>query len=440
MRSLLASAALCLVVLAVPASAGAAPYAPIPTCSPAPADCSSWHKADVTISWQFESGWTEINCSSAPVTVDGVFPRTCSVKYGPDDEYSRTISVRRDATPPQVTTATPARGPDSGGWYNRPVSVAFSGTDGLSGVASCSNPAYGGGDGSSVSVSGTCTDVAGNTSGTSSFALKYDATPPSVAVAPDRRPDARGWYRRPVTVSVSGTDATSGVAACTEATRYAGPDASSVELGGTCRDAAGNTAPEQKLRLQYDATAPAVASARATLERGVARLTWKRPGDVAEIEIERTPGVNGRKSTIVYEGRGVSFVDRSVRPGAVYRYEIRAIDVAGNVGRLEVTTGATGPLQRPAAGATVRGPVVLSWKASAGARFYNVQLYRGGKKILTTWPKGASFRVPPAWRYLGRRERLVPGLYRWYVWPARGTRERPTYGRLLGSSTFRLAR
>ena len=124
-------------------------------------------------------------------------------------------------------------------------------------------------------------------------------------------------------MSFSGADAISGIAACTEPRRYAGPDRATVELAGTCRDAAGNTAAESKLQLRYDATAPAIGTAKARIERGAARLTWKRPADASAIEIERTPGVNGRKSTIVYQGRGESFVDKSVRAGARYRYEIR---------------------------------------------------------------------------------------------------------------------
>jgi hypothetical protein len=428
------------VLLAVPSSASAAPHAPIPTCSPGPADCAAWHTGDVNISWQIEPGWTDIQCSAVPVTVDGVTPRTCRVWYGVDNEYARTINVRRDATPPQVTGATPSRAADSGGWYNRPVSVSFSGTDPTSGIASCSAPTYGGADGASAAVSGTCTDVAGNTTAPAVFALKYDATPPTVAATTDRAPDGKGWYRKPVTISFSGVDATAGLASCTEPKRYAGPDRPAVEVGGTCRDAAGNTAPELKVQLRYDATAPAVSGARARIEAGAARLSWQRPADAAAIEVERTPGVNGRKSTVVYQGRGETFVDRTVRGGAVYRYEIRAIDAAGNVGTSAVSTGQATPLHSPAAGAKVRAPVKLAWATATGARFYNVQLYRGGRKILSAWPKGPTLTLARTWSYAGAKRRLEPGLYRWYVWPARGTRERPVYGKALGSSTFRVAR
>lgn len=48
----------------------------------------------------------------------------------------------------------------------------------------------------------------------------------------------------------------------------------------------------------------------------------------------------------------------------------------------------------------------------------------------------ATLRVGGSWRYLGRKRTLEPGDYRWFVWAALGTRERPRFGRPLGSSTF----
>jgi hypothetical protein len=113
--------------------------------------------------------------------------------------------------------------------------------------------------------------------------------------------------------------------------------------------------------------------------------------------------------------------------------------VVGNVGGPLSPTAPPGPLRRPAEGTTVGSRVTLAWQRVAGARFYNVQLYRGRTKVLSAWPQGATLRLAPSWVHAGRRQRLAPGLYRWYVWPARGTRERPAYGRVLGSSTFRVA-
>ena len=326
----------------IPSARAAAPYAPIPTCSPGPAACPSWHTANVAISWQFEPGWTQVNCDSRPVTEDtATEQRSCSVSYGPDDVYSRTITVRRDATPPQVTAMTPSRPADSGAWYRQPLTVAVAGADATSGIASCSSPSYSGGDGAAVAVSGTCSDAAGNTSAPASFAFKYDATPPTVSPSVDRPPDGKGWYRKPVTVSFAGTDATSGIVACTAPTRYAGPDLPQAAVVGSCRDAAGNSA-EAGRTFQYDATAPALAKTEAKVDKGVARIGWERAGDVVEVELVRSPGINGAKSTIVYRGNGAAFVDKTVKAGIRYRYEISVADLAGNVTTKAVVAAAAG--------------------------------------------------------------------------------------------------
>ena len=284
----------------------------------------------------------------------------------------------------------------------------------------------------------TCRDNAGNTSSPATAVLKYDATPPVVSAAAERRPDAKGWYRKPVVVSFSGTDASSGVESCTAAKRYNGPDGKAARVTGSCRDVAGNSAGELGFALQYDATAPKLKSVRAEVTKGVARLAWDRPADAVSVQIVRSPGVNGRRSTEVFRGTKESFVDRTVRKGVRYRYELRTADEAGNVTETTVTAEPRPPLYQPAQGAVVRAPVALAWEVSRGARYYNVQLYRNGVKILSFWPRTPKAKLARTWRFDGKSHTLSPGLYRWFVFPANGTPEQPRFGRLIGSSSFRV--
>ena len=74
-----------------------------------------------------------------------------------------------------------------------------------------------------ASVSGSCRDVAGNTT-VEAFALSYDATGPVVTATPGRAPDSNGWYNHALLVTFSGTDATSGVDTCVPPQTYSGPD------------------------------------------------------------------------------------------------------------------------------------------------------------------------------------------------------------------------
>jgi hypothetical protein len=344
------------------------------------------------------------------------------------------VALNYDATPPAVVAAL-ARAPDSNGWFNHPVAVSGAGTDGASGVAGCTSASYGGPDTAGVSLAATCRDRAGNASGPAHVSLKYDASPPAVVATPDRPPVGGGWYRRLLTISFAGTDATSGGVSCTNPARYSGPDDSSARVVGSCRDAAGNSA-EAAHAFKYDGTAPRVGAIRARSEKQRIVLRWTRSADAARVELARTPGLNGARRSIVYEGAARQFVDKAVRVGVAYRYELSAFDVAGNSIRSAVTGRARATLYRPAAGGVARAPVVLAWEAQKGVSFYNVQLLRDGVKVLSAWPRAASLRIRATWRHGGTLQRLEPGLYRWYVWAARGTRERPTYGRALGSSTF----
>jgi large repetitive protein len=101
---------------------------------------------------------------------------------------------------------------------------------------------------------------------------------------------------------------------------------------------------------------------------------------------------------------------------------------------------ATSALLAPPAGARLSAPPLLVWRQVAKARFYNVQLYRGGRKILSIWPRRSRIKLKPTWTYRGRSFRLRRGAYTWLVWPAFGSEAKPRFGGKLGQSTFRMIR
>jgi hypothetical protein len=80
----------------------------------------------------------------------------------------------------------------------------------------------------------------------------------------------------------------------------------------------------------------------------------------------------------------------------------------------------------------------LAWRSIPKARFYNVQLYTRGRKILSLWPSRTRLKLHSRWTYNGRAQRLRPGTYAWVVWPAFGTRTTPRYGRMAGKNWFRV--
>ncbi len=131
----------------------------------------------------------------------------------PTNLYEATAShfgvVRLDGDLPYDLTATPETLPNAAGWYRTAGRVDFLARDDTSGIAGCSqNVPFG-----SVSsqfqqaVTGTCTDVAGN-SQSRSFTFRFDAIAPTLAptVSPSVIP-----LNGSATASANATDAHSGV-------------------------------------------------------------------------------------------------------------------------------------------------------------------------------------------------------------------------------------
>jgi len=289
-----------------------------------------------------------------------------------------------------------------------------------------------------ASLRATCTDPAGN-SVNSTFSLNYDATPPTITHAlRSRRPDHHGWYNHPVRFAFTGTDAVSGIEGCSSVT-YAGPASATASLTGSCTDRAGNVA-TLGVGLRYDATPPSI-QVGADPGDGTVALHW-RTADVApltSLEVTRAPGLNGAARSVVHRGDSGSYLDSSVSNGVRYRYTITARDQADNVAVRTLSVTPNPRILAPAPGAQMSEPPLLEWTPAPGASYYNVQLYRDGAKVLSTWPAHAHLQLAHRWSFHRRRYRLKPGHYRWYVWPGFGPRATAQYGALIGTGTFVIA-
>src|SRR3989475_703145 len=132
---------------------------------------------------------------------------------------SRTVLV--DTTPPATTSnlsGTSGHSP----WYISSVTVYLNATDATSGVASLVYRVDGGNWTPSASpfaladgvhlLESYATDVAGLVESTKSRTVSIDTVPPTTTAALSGTLGANGWYTSNVTVSLTATDATSGVA------------------------------------------------------------------------------------------------------------------------------------------------------------------------------------------------------------------------------------
>jgi hypothetical protein len=75
----------------------------------------------------------------------------------------------------------------------------------------------------------------------------------------------------------------------------------------------------------------------------------------------------------------------------------------------------------------------LRWDAVTGATYYNLVLWRHGKRVLDLWPTSPQADLPSAWSYHGIQDGLVPGRYLWFVYPGLGAKAAQKYGALAGS-------
>jgi hypothetical protein len=214
-------------------------------------------------------------------------------------------------------------------------------------------------------------------------------------------------------------------------------------------DAAGNTdASPASDSWQIQPLTPAVSDRtppgdvkriRRDVGYGVLKLTWSRPSndDFDHVKILVSTSPKDLPHKIVYKGARESYADRHFKNGLYYRYAVLSYDRAGNASRgATVVVPASILLRLPRDRAVLKAPPLLMWDRVPKASYYNVQLYYGGRKVLSAWPNKTKLRTTRSWTYEGRQYGLKSGLYHWYVWPGFGLRPQAHYGQLLGQGTF----
>jgi len=187
-----------------------------------------------------------------------------------------------------------------------------------------------------------------------------------------------------------------------------------------------------------DTKAPAaISKLKAKVSGHKVTLTWANPADKDFDHVEITAGARKpaalKASKRVYSGKGTK-TGITLAPGQSRWFVVVAYDAAGNASpptSVHVTI-APASLFGPVPRAKVHGKVRLSWPVAKGARYYNVQLYAGKKRIFVSWPNGRGLQVPRAKLKRGTK-------YTWYVWPGLGAKAKAHYGKLIGKNTFTFA-
>jgi hypothetical protein len=83
-----------------------------------------------------------------------------------------------------------------------------------------------------------------------------------------------------------------------------------------------------------------------------------------------------------------------------------------------------------------RAVKTLRWHAVTDATYYDVVLWRGGKRLLDLWPVTPTVDLPTAQVNHGSQTRLSPGRYLWFVYPGLGAKSSRRYGSLAASGVL----
>jgi hypothetical protein len=135
----------------------------------------------------------------------------------------------------------------------------------------------------------------------------------------------------------------------------------------------------------------------------------------------RSPS-DGRQA---YAGTGARF-DTTLAVGETRWFAVFEVDVHGLVSR-PVSVSATVPASRllPVDGTIATGPPPLSWQRVRHARYYDIQIWSGSRKLAEAWPSKAHWQPPKA--------KLAGATHiTWYVWPGFGSRSAANYGPEIG--------
>ena len=172
---------------------------------------NGWYTSDVQITWVINESPSSIissdGCSTVSQSADtaGV-TFTCSV-VSQGGTASSSVTVKRDATPPVLSFGSPTPAVNVNGWNKTNVSIPFTRTDVLSGLASTSitSPLVISSEGADVTGQVVVTDLAGNSATFTSVPRNIDKAAPVVVLTSPADGANYGFYQD-VTGDFSCTD------------------------------------------------------------------------------------------------------------------------------------------------------------------------------------------------------------------------------------------
>lgn len=253
---------------------GTTPLTITAAITPAP-NAKGWNNTAVTVEFQCNGGTPPLQCPAAvPVTTEGANQSISgTVTDAAGAKASATATVNIDMTPPTISASVSPK-PNANGWNDSlPVTVSFTCSDALSGVANC--PATQ--TITSVEVGavivGAATDNAGNSASTS-VTVNIETSLPAIHAGITPAPNASGWNNSAATVSFVCTPGAAPIVTCPAPQTISTPGKNQ-QVSGTVVDAAGNSS-STSVTVNLDETPPTITGSELLLPTppdGIPRLS-----------------------------------------------------------------------------------------------------------------------------------------------------------------------
>lgn len=243
--------------------------APATSCNPdAPPNEHGWYNKDVLLALAASDNGSGVvkteysfdghnwNAYTLPlsITAEGktdVYYRSQDIAGNIEPADKSTIQI--DKTPPVISSVTTTP-PTAYGWHKADVTVRFTATDSVSGIAFVTPDVTVTREGAGQEVQGTATDLAGNAVSMTHI-VNVDKTPPVISGEPTSQPNANGWYNHDVTIHFMADDTLSGIDTATENLMVT-TEGAGQSVTGKAVDRAGNEAFATVSGINIDKTAP----------------------------------------------------------------------------------------------------------------------------------------------------------------------------------------
>ena len=190
---------------------------------------------------------------------------------------------------------------------------------------------------------------------------------------------------------------------------------------------------------RVDTVPPArVGAFRTRSADGWVKLRWTKPvdSDYSHVVIRRKRAGTSDWTKVGVRRDASSMVDWNARNDILYTYSIRSVDRAENRSPTSTARGRASKILKPQYNAFVEAPVLIDWTPVREASYFNMQIWRQGRKILSIWPSRSQVRLRSSWTFNGNRYVLRSDRYSVYVWPGYGSKLNANYGTLLGWTAF----